>query len=564
MKSITTLALLLVAGLSVLSIGCANKDTEKMNTELKQFLTAFEAKYAPLGKEANLAAFDASLSGKDEDYKKSGDLEILRSTMFSNKEDFAKLKKFRDSGAITDPSLKRQLDILYWAFQSRQIDEKKIEEIIRMEKGVEKKFSTFRAEVNGKVYSDNEIEDILKKSTSSTELEAAWTASKKVGEAVSADVLALVKMRNEAARSLGFKNYHAMQLELSEQDPAMIETLFDELDALTRDAFASLKGDIDTYLAKRLNLPKEQLMPWHYQNRYFQEAPKIYDVDLDAFYKDKDVVALTTKYYAGIGLPIDDMVAKSDLFEKPGKYQHAYCTDIDRLGDVRVVCNVKPTYSWMGTLLHEYGHAVYSKNMDRAMPFFEREEAHIFATEAIAMLFGRFASNPAFLKDVVGVPAAEADKVADASRKSLRLEQLVFSRWAQVMYRFEKAMYENPDQDLNTLWWDIVEKYQMIKRPAGRNAPDWASKIHIALSPCYYHNYLMGELLASQLWFHINGAVLGNADPMTQSFAGKTAVGAYLADNVFKLGRSLFWNDMIEGATGEKLTPKYYAKQFVN
>ena len=97
-----------------------------------------------------------------------------------------------------------------------------------------------------------------------------------------------------------------------------------------------------------------------------------------------------------------------------------------------------------------------------------------------------------------------------------------------------------------------------------RNAADWASKIHIALSPCYYHNYLMGELLASQLWYKINSTVLDNADPMAQSFAGKTAVGAFLAEKVFKPGRSMFWNDMIEKATGEKLTAKYYAKQFVN
>lgn len=71
------------------------------------------------------------------------------------------------------------------------------------------------------------------------------------------------------------------------------------------------------------------------------------------------------------------------------------------------------------------------------------------------------------------------------------------------MYRFEQQMYQNPDQDLNALWRDLVEKYQMIKRPANRNEPDRATKIHIATSPCYYHNYLLGELLASQLYYHI-------------------------------------------------------------
>ena len=37
-----------------------------------------------------------------------------------------------------------------------------------------------------------------------------------------------------------------------------------------------------------------------------------------------------------------------------------------------------------------------------------------------------------------------------------------------------------------------------LKKPEGRNMPDWATKIHVALYPCYYHNYLLGELLASQ------------------------------------------------------------------
>ncbi|MFO0927945.1 MAG: hypothetical protein U0736_13035 [Gemmataceae bacterium] len=60
-------------------------------------------------------------------------------------------------------------------------------------------------------------------------------------------------------------------------------------------------------------------------------------------------------------------------------------------------------------------------------------------------------------------------------------------------------MYEDPDQDLNKVWWDLVEKYQQVRRPAGRNAPDYAGKVHIVVAPVYYHNYMMGELFASQV-----------------------------------------------------------------
>ena len=59
-----------------------------------------------------------------------------------------------------------------------------------------------------------------------------------------------------------------------------------------------------------------------------------------------EVITLAKQYYAGLNLPIEDLVEKSDLYEKEGKYQHAYCTDIDREGDVRVICNIKPSYSY--------------------------------------------------------------------------------------------------------------------------------------------------------------------------------------------------------------------------
>jgi len=155
------------------------------------------------------------------------------------------------------------------------------------------------------------------------------------------------------------------------------------------------------------------------------------------------------------------------------------------------------------------------------------------------------------------------NKIAADNFKSLRLEQLIFSRWVQVVYRFEKSMYENPDQDLNKLWWDLVEKYQMLKRPEGRNQPDWVTKIHIALYPAYYHNYMLGELLASQFHSYITANILKSDDLKNQSYAGNKEVGKYLNDKVFQAAAKNYWNEMIEKSTGEKLTAKYYAKQFV-
>ena len=335
-------------------------------------------------------------------------------------------------------------------------------------------------------------------------------------------------------------------------------SIFDELDKLTRDTFAQLKTEIDNYLAKRDKINISELRPWHYQNRYFQEAPEIYPVDFDKYYEKQDPVKLVQSFYDGIGLNVDAILAKSDLYEKPGKNQHAFSTDIDREGDVRTLDNVKPDSYWMNTLLHELGHGVYSYYTDRNLPFTLRDAAHSFTTEAVANMFGRLATDPVWMQKMGIIDTAESEKIAAISHKALRLQMLVFSRWAQVMYRFEKSMYENPDQDLNQLWWDMVEKYQMLAKPEGRNMPDWATKIHVALYPCYYHNYLLGELLASQWYNYLTTYITKN-----QSFVGEKAVGDYFRERVFKPGARYYWNEMIEKSTGEKLTAKYYAKQFV-
>ncbi len=176
------------------------------------------------------------------------------------------------------------------------------------------------------------------------------------------------------------------------------------------------------------------------------------------------------------------------------------------------------------------------------------------------MLFERFSKDADWLLAMgVHVPDPAAFDKAGARMQCAKL--LVFSRWCQVMFRFEKALYDNPDQDLNTLWWDLVERYQMVHRPDGRNAPDYASKIHIVSAPAYYHNYLMGQLFADQVLHAIARDVLNGVDPGKANFVGKTAVGDYLKTRIFAPGRSLDWNGLTRHATGADLNAKAFATE---
>ncbi len=265
---------------------------------------------------------------------------------------------------------------------------------------------------------------------------------------------------------------------------------------------------------------------------------------------------MNIRFYDGIGLEVRDIIERSDLYAKEGKCQHAFCTDIDKEGDVRILCNIVPNEKWVGTTLHELGHAVYDKYLDPELPFYLRSPAHTMSTEAVAMLMGRLTKSERWLVKIAEMSEEDYQVLHPSIKSQARLAMLIFVRWGLVMVNFERAMYDDPDQDLNTLWWDCVEKYQFVKRPENRNSPDWASKLHLALAPVYYQNYVLGELIASQLGYYIHqlpGKHLTN-NPET---------GEFLKEKLFKLGAKYEWNENLEKCTGEKLNPEYFIKEFI-
>jgi len=555
----------LVSGLVFGILPTLSADQPSAPERAKKFIAAHEAKVRPLEVAGSLAWWNANTSGKDEDFAKKEAAQNKIDEALADTTAFAELKalkKAKDAGEISDPQQARSIDLLYLMYLEKQVDPALLKKVVAKANAVEKAFNIYRANVDGKELADSEVRKVLKESTNSDRRKAVWEASKGVGGIVAADLMELVKLRNQTATALGFKNYHALQLYLNEQDGDSLIKLFDDLDTLTRGPFQAAKAEIDGKLAARYGISVDQLRPWHYYDPFFQESPAVFTANLDAPFAKADILAMCRQFYKSIGLPIDDVIARSDLYEKKGKSPHAFCTDIDREGDVRVLGNIVPNEYWAGTMLHELGHSVYSsKNIPKSLPYLLRMEAHILSTEGIAMMFERFSKQRAFLEKM-GIAVDDPKQFDEAAAKVQRNQLLIFSRWCQVMLRFEKSMYENPDQDLNKLWWDLVEKYQMLHRPEGRNAPDFGSKIHIVSSPVYYHNYMMGQLFASQVHHTIAREVYHGANPQTVLYNDNPRVGEFLTEKVFGPGRLYDWDGLTKFATGERLNPKAFAADF--
>ena len=126
------------------------------------------------------------------------------------------------------------------------------------------------------------------------------------------------------------------------------------------------------------------------------------------------------------------------------------------------------------------------------------------------------------------------------------------------MTYFEQALYQDPHQDLNSLWWSLVEKYQKINIPKNRqNKKDWAAKYHIGGAPVYYYSYLLGEMFASQ----IASTLLKETGSAT---IDHESAGKLLQERLFSKGNSMKWDALVHHVTGKELGPEAWISQFSN
>ena len=212
------------------------------------------------------------------------------------------------------------------------------------------------------------------------------------------------------------------------------------------------------------------------------------------------------------------------------------------------MANVVPTHDSADTMLHELGHGVYDLGIRADLPWLLRS-THLVATEASALLFGALAWRRDWLEQILGLSADEGAELEGRLLSARASELLVFTRWVLVMNTFERALYADPDGDLDALWWELVQRYQGVTPPDDRRAPDWAAKIHIAVSPVYYHTYLYGAIVALQLVAALESELGGIVD--------RPEAGTLLRQRLYAPGESIRWDRLVEQASGAPLSVEF-------
>ena len=278
---------------------------------------------------------------------------------------------------------------------------------------------------------------------------------------------------------------------------------------------------------------------------FFQEVPAEGGVDLDPLLEGADLVELSRRTYDGIGLETRAVLERSDLFPRDGKCQHAFCIDIDRAGDIRVLANVVPEPVLDG---HDAARARprdVRRGLDPSLPWLLRD-THLVVTEGIAILMGRLASDAEWLERVLGVDPGDRRRDRGRSargtrRRAARLHPLG-ARDDELRALALRRSRVRPRRALVGARRALPARHAARRAAALRTGPRRSTSPARPSTTTPISTGRSSPRSSPRRW---SGSAAGSS-------SGPSA-GRLLAERVFAPGLSVRWDRLIEQATGEPL-----------
>ncbi|MSO80044.1 MAG: hypothetical protein EXQ79_10655, partial [Acidimicrobiia bacterium] len=247
-------------------------DSIAVTTNPEQLLADFEARLRPLELELARAWWESNTKSSDATAQRQVEADLARREVLADPDTFTAVCDARDASDL-DPLVRRQLDHVYDLCASHQVPESTRRALVELETAVDATFTSFRGELDGARVDDNAILEILRTSDDAELRRRAWEASKQVGTEVGDQVRELARLRNEAARSLGYRDHFALALATGEMDEDRLFATLEEVDQHTVGPFTEWKADVDRTLAERFGCTVDELRPWHLDDPFFQDPP---------------------------------------------------------------------------------------------------------------------------------------------------------------------------------------------------------------------------------------------------------------------------------------------------
>jgi peptidyl-dipeptidase A len=424
------------------------------------------------------------------------------------------------------------------------------------------------------------FEQIIDSSRNSDELLKAWAGWREIGKPMKDKYLRMVEIGELGAKDLGydgltdlwFSKYDMPAEEfLADTDRVWeeVKPLYDALQCHVRDKLVDEYGN-DV-------MPDNGMLPAHilgnmwgqsWANIYdlvFEEDPNTESIDLTSIIQDKnlseiEMVEIAEDFFLSLGFePLPDTFWERSLFVKPldrNVVCHASAWDLDpATKDIRIKMCIEKNAEDFVTIHHELGHIFYYQAYNH-LPSVYRSGANDGFHEAVGDLLS-LSITPDYLTQIGFVSEAEAD-AAEKDPIALLMKQaldgVVSLPWTLMLDKWRSGVFtgEITEENLNSSWWELREKYQGITSPMTRGEEffDPGAKYHIPGNTPYTRYYLAKIM---QYQFHESLCnEMGFEGPLHECSIYDNPEAGVKIRNMLAMGQSKPWQDAFEALTGER------------
>lgn len=307
----------------------------------------------------------------------------------------------------------------------------------------------------------------------------------------------LVKIRDQMAKKLGFKNF----IELGYARMGRVDYDADDVANYRRqiaEDIVPLAAQVFDQQQKRLGLNSL---------KYYDELYRFDTGNARPIGDEKFLLEAATKMYRSLseetGRFFDSML-EGDLFDlsaKKGKAGGGYCAYIPEYKAPFIFANFNGTSGDVGVLTHEAGHAFQAfqsqhlEAVELREPTYETAEIHSMSME--------FFTWP-WMEDFFG-------DNAEKYRYTHLVDAITFLPYGACVDEFQHLVYEHPEAtpaERKEMWHQTEQKYMPWRdydgHPLMEQGGFWFKQGHIFSVPFYYIDYTLAQVCALQFFVQMH------------------------------------------------------------